>query len=62
MPCPNKTYTLTLVTLQNSDGAALTANQSKSKKYQSRIEPRVMADSTHTDPEFVWGDEGPISD
>jgi hypothetical protein len=48
--------------MRKSDGPGLTADQSKSKKYQSRIKPRVMADSTHTDPEYVWGDEGPIND
>jgi hypothetical protein len=62
MSCATKTYTSTLVGFQESDGPASTINQSKSKKYQSRIEPRVMVDSTRTDPEYVWGDEGPIND
>jgi hypothetical protein len=22
----------------------------------------VLADSEHTDPEYVWGDEGPVND
>ena len=62
MSCATKTYASTLVDMRKSDGPGLTANQSKSKKYQNRIEPRVMADSNHTEPEYVWGDEGPIND
>ena len=62
MSCANETYASTLVGLQKSDEPASTASQSKSRKYQNVIKPRVTADSTHTDPEYVWGDEGPIND
>ena len=40
----------------------LTANESKSKKYQDKIKGGVIRDWTHTDPEYVWGDEGPINE
>ena len=42
-------------------GSKLTANESKSKKDQHEIKPGVIRDCTHTDPEYVWGDEGPIN-
>ena len=59
MFCACETYAL--VGLQKSERPTLTANQSE-RKYQNRTKPRVIADSTHTDPEHVWGDEGPIND
>ena len=43
-------------------GSKLAANESKSKKYQHEIKPGVIRDCTRTDPEYVWGDEGPINE
>jgi hypothetical protein len=40
----------------------LTANESKSKKYQHKIKPGVIRDCTRTIPEYVWGDEGAINE
>jgi len=40
----------------------LTADQSKSKGYQHEVRSRIIPDSTEIDPEYVWGDEGPIND
>jgi hypothetical protein len=37
----------------------LIADQSKSK---GKVRSRIIPDSTETDPEYVWGDEGPIND
>ena len=34
----------------------------KSKKYRHKIRPRVLPDSTHRCPEYVWGDEGPVNE
>jgi hypothetical protein len=50
-----------LVDLQKSEPPALAANQSE-RKYQDSNKPRTNADSKHTYPEHVWGDEGPIND
>jgi hypothetical protein len=33
----------------------------RSAEYQNNIIPNVLADSEHTDPEHVWGDEGPVN-
>jgi hypothetical protein len=38
----------------------LIADQSKSKGHEVRS--RIIPDSTEIDPEYVWGDEGPIND
>jgi hypothetical protein len=39
-----------------------TADQSKSKRYRHDVRSRIIPDSTQSDPEYVWGDEGPIND
>jgi hypothetical protein len=38
----------------------LTATEAK--KYRHKIRPRVLPDSTHRCPEYVWGDEGPVNE
>jgi hypothetical protein len=35
---------------------------SESKKQRPRSRPRVLPDSTHMCPEYVWGDEGPVNE
>ena len=40
----------------------LTADQSRSKGYRHEVRSRIIPDSTEIDPEYVWGDEGPIND
>jgi hypothetical protein len=40
----------------------LTADQSKSEGYRHEVRSRIIPDSTEVDPEYVWGDEGPIND
>ncbi len=40
----------------------LIADQSKPKRYRLEPQSRIIPDSTQTDPESVWGDEGPIND
>jgi hypothetical protein len=34
---------------------------SRSKGYQDDIARNGLADSEHTNPEHVWGDEGPVN-
>ena len=43
-------------------GFGLTADQSKSKGHRHDVQSRIIPDSTQTEPEYVWGDEGPIND
>ncbi len=40
----------------------LTADRSKSKKCRHEVQSRIIPDCTETDPEYVWGDEGPFND
>jgi hypothetical protein len=40
----------------------LTAEQSKSEGHRHEVRSRIIPDSTEIDPEYVWGDEGPIND
>jgi hypothetical protein len=34
----------------------------EAKKYRRKTGLRVMPDSTHKCPEYVWGDEGPVNE
>jgi hypothetical protein len=40
----------------------LIADQSKPKRCRQETRSRITPDSTQIDPEYVWGDEGPIND
>ncbi len=37
-------------------------DQSNSKGHRHKFRSRIIPDSTQIDPEYVWGDEGPIND
>ena len=39
-----------------------TVDKSKSEGQRHRSRSCTIADSTHTDPQYVWGDEGPVND
>ena len=40
----------------------LAADQSNSNRHRHVVQSRIIPDSTQTEPEYVWGDEGPIND
>jgi hypothetical protein len=40
----------------------LTADRSKPKGHRHVGQSRIIPDSTQVDPEYVWGDEGPLND
>jgi hypothetical protein len=40
----------------------LAADQTKSEGHRHEVRSRIIPDSTEIDPEYVWGDEGPIND
>jgi hypothetical protein len=40
----------------------LPAAQFKSKGHRHEVQSRTIPDSTQIEPEYVWGDEGPIND
>ncbi len=77
MSCDNSTYHTTVdldpclgpelelgdcATARRADLERHTANGSKSKGDRCEARARIIPDSTEIDPEYVWGDEGPIND
>ena len=40
----------------------LTADRSKLKGHRHEVQSRIIPNSTQVDPEYVWGDEGPINE
>jgi hypothetical protein len=38
------------------------AGESEAKSHQDKIRPRAIRDHNHANPEFVWGDEGPVNE
>lgn len=35
---------------------------SSGRRGYERAEPRMIRDHSHTNPEYVWGDEGPVNE
>ena len=40
----------------------LSADQHKSKEYRREVQAHIIPDSSQTEPQYVWGDEGPINE
>ena len=36
--------------------------KSRAKGYRDNIKPCSVRDHNHTNPEYVWGDEGPVNE
>ncbi len=72
MPCLDETHTSTIVSLPPSLRVAtergcarkgeLADERGALERGRSRPTAHLIPDSTHADPEYVWGDEGPIGD
>src|SRR5262249_40249558 len=68
--CTSEPWSTTVVGSQPSkcldrhsiSGATPSCCESKTETYQHKIRQRVIPDHTHTNPEYVWGDEGPITE
>jgi hypothetical protein len=68
MSCASETWSSTVVGSQPSlcldqhstSVATPSCCESKTETYQHKIHQRVIRDHTHTNPEYVWGDEGPV--
>jgi hypothetical protein len=37
-------------------------NKSRAKAHRDDKKPRMIRDHNHTNPEYVWGDEGPVNE
>ena len=64
MSCALENYASTSIGSQTDQCSVVTMElpATESKMDRRRNRPRVLPDSTHMCPEFVWGDEGPIND
>ena len=65
MLCANKIFASIQVGSQTAleqDESERMVRESSPKRLRREIEPRFIRDRTHVDPEYVWGDEGPIND
>ena len=64
MSCALESYSST-VTGSPTDQNSVVTNElpvAESKKYRAKSRPRVLPDSRHVNPEYVWGDEGPVNE
>jgi hypothetical protein len=64
MSCALENYASTIIGSQTDQCSVVTMEPpaTESKKQRPRSRPRVLPDSTHMCPEYVWGDEGPVND
>ncbi len=47
---------------RKQSGLGLAADRPRSKGHRHDVQSRIIPDSTEIDPEYVWGDEGPINE
>jgi hypothetical protein len=64
MSCALENYASTSIGSQTDQCSVVTIElpATESKKYRRSSRPRVLPDSTHMCPEYVWGDEGPVNE
>jgi hypothetical protein len=64
MSCALESYTSTVTGSPTDQCSVVTIElrAPESKKYRAKARPRVLPDSTHMCPEYVWGDEGPVNE
>jgi len=46
----------------NAESSVQPASKSRAKGRRDNSKPRTRRDHNHTNPEFVWGDEGPVNE
>ena len=49
-------------TTLEAESAIQRASESKAKGYRRNSKPCTRRDHNHTNPEYVWGDEGPVNE
>ena len=64
MSCAHESYSIAGSETDQAQNSVVTIEPTatESKKYRHKIRPRVLPDSTHRCPEYVWGDEGPVNE
>jgi hypothetical protein len=63
MSCAHESYSIAGSETDQCQNSAVTTEltATEPKKYRHKIRPRVLPDSRHVNPEYVWGDEGPVN-
>ena len=64
MSCVNESYSVASSEMDQRQNSVATIEltATESKKYRHKIRPSVLPDSRHVNPEYVWGDEGPVNE
>ena len=64
MSCAHESYSVAGSETDQRQNSVVTIEltPTESKKYRPKIRPRVLPDSRHVDPKYVWGDEGPVNE
>jgi hypothetical protein len=64
MSCTHESYFIVGSEADQCQNSVVTIEltATEAKKYRHKIRPRVLPDSTHRCPEYVWGDEGPVNE
>jgi len=58
MLCTNDVYSPTL----EAESSVQPSRKSRAKGYRDNSKPCTRRDHNHTNPEYVWGDEGPVNE
>jgi hypothetical protein len=58
MLCINNDYSRT----SEAETPVQSRGKSKAKTYRENSKPCTRRDHNHTNPEYVWGDEGPVNE
>jgi len=58
MLCTNNHYSHT----PEAETSGQSGSKSKAKTYRENSRPSMRRDHNHTNPEYVWGDEGPVNE
>jgi len=56
----NNVYSPTLEAESSTQRAS--ESKAKAKDYRDNTKPCMRRDHNHTNPEYVWGDEGPVNE
>jgi hypothetical protein len=64
MSCAHESYSIVGSATDRRQNSVVTIELTaiETKKYRHKNRPRVLPDSTHKCPEYVWGDEGPVNE
>ena len=64
MSCVHENYAIVGSETDQCQNSVVTMEltATESIKYRHKAKPRVLPVSRHVNPEYVWGDEGPVNE